>query len=493
MKKLLKNQYLWLIIIIVLAFTVRLYKIDNPIADWHSWRQADTAAVSRNFYKEGYNPFVPKYDDMSGVAESPIPNPGRYRFVEFPIYNSLVYFAYLVNGGVDEKIARVISVIFSLGSLIFVYLITRKYFGIFTALVAAFLFGLLPFNIYFSRVILPEPSLVFFCLGMFWFVHQWITRPTQQNMLLGILFTAAAFLTKPYAVFYLLPLMAVYKSEVGRWWPIPKRFWIFGLCAFLPIIAWRLWIGQHPEGIPASNWLFNGDGIRFKLVFWQWILHERLGGLILTVSGTILLMIGLLLRPRNGEGWLMHILALSGIAFVLTLATGNVRHDYYQTFIIPILVIFVARGFVLLLEGVPSLIARLWTMPLALLLFVMIFYSGWNEVKGLYQVNNPAILEAGQAADALLPKNALVIAPYNGDTSFLYQTNRAGWPVVAFPIPEMVSKYNVSYYISTARDAKTKWVMRNYTVIADQPNYLIADLTKPLPHPVGYSDPEPAQ
>ncbi len=492
MKKLFKNQYFWLVIILALAFWVRLYKIDNPIADWHSWRQADTAAVARSFYKEGFNPFLPKYDDMVGIAEDPIANPQRYRFVEFPIYNSLVYFGYLINGGVDEKIARLVAVLFSLGSLLFVYVITRKYFGIFNGLVAAFLFGVLPFNIYFSRVILPEPSLVFFCLGMFWFVQQWIVRPTQRNILLAMFFTAAAFLTKPYAIFYLLPLVVVYQSEVGRWWPIPRRFWIF-LIAFLPIIAWRIWIGQHPEGIPASNWLFNGDGIRFKLVFWQWILHERIGKEILTVSGTILFFVGLLLRPRNGEGWLMHALALSGLLFLVTLATGNVRHDYYQAFIVPILVIFVSRGFVLLLQGVPSFVARMWTIPLALLLLIMTLYSGWNEVKGLYQINNPVILEAGQAADKLLPQDAVVVAPYGGDTSFLYQTNRVGWAVVALPLAEMVSKYNVSYYISTARDAKTNWVIRNYSVIADQPNYLISDLKRPLPHPAGYIDPEPAQ
>ena len=83
----LKNQYFWLTLILIFGFLVRLYKIDSPIADWHSWRQADTAAVTRNFIKEGFNPFLPKYDDMSGVSEHPITNPARFRFVEFPIYN----------------------------------------------------------------------------------------------------------------------------------------------------------------------------------------------------------------------------------------------------------------------------------------------------------------------------------------------------------------------------------------------------------------------
>src|ERR1041385_1829182 len=106
MLKILTNQYFYLILVLILAFFVRLYKIDNPIADWHSWRQADTAAVARNFYQDHFNPFVPIYEDMSGVSDPPIVNPNRYRFVEFPIYESLIYFSYLVNGGVDERLAR---------------------------------------------------------------------------------------------------------------------------------------------------------------------------------------------------------------------------------------------------------------------------------------------------------------------------------------------------------------------------------------------------
>ena len=46
------------------GFVVRLYKINNPIADWHSWRQADTSAVTRNYVKYGINlffPFRPKF------------------------------------------------------------------------------------------------------------------------------------------------------------------------------------------------------------------------------------------------------------------------------------------------------------------------------------------------------------------------------------------------------------------------------------------------
>src|SRR3990167_1624342 len=114
-----KIELLLLTAIILLAFIVRLYKINRPIADWHSWRQADTAAVARNFIKEGYNPFIPKYDDMSSQANG-LDNPNRYRFVEFPIYNSIIAGVWVVTG-ISTITARLVTVFVSLGSTILLY------------------------------------------------------------------------------------------------------------------------------------------------------------------------------------------------------------------------------------------------------------------------------------------------------------------------------------------------------------------------------------
>lgn len=478
--KIVKNRFFWLGIILILGFTVRLYKINNPVADWHSWRQADTAAVARNFYKDGYNPLLPRYDDMSGVAESPIPNPNRYRFVEFPIYNSLVYFTYVLHGGVDERLARLVTIVISLFSIVFIYLLSRRYFGELTGLLSAFLFATLPYNIYYSRVILPDPLLILFSLMMLYFSDRWIWENKTSLMVAGLLSGMGAFLTKPQAAFYLLPLLYSYRQKEGRWWPIPGRYWSYFLVMFIPFLSWRVWVNQHPEGIPASKWLFNGTHIRFKPAFWKWIIGDRFGREILGVTGTFLFFFGLLKNPQEREGWLLHLLALSSLLFVVVFATGNVQHDYYQIFIIPALVIFTARGAILLLEGVNGFAARFWTIPLALLFLGLTLYFGWNEVKGLYQINNPAIVTAGQEADRILPKNAVVVAPYNGDTSFLYQTNRPGWPFIAYPIPYLIQNFGVTSLVSTAKDAATKQVMSQYKVLEDTDQFVIVDLTHPL-------------
>ena len=82
------------------------------------------------------------------------------------------------------------------------------------------------------------------------------------------------------------------------------------------------------------------------------------------------------------------------------------------------------------------------------------------------------------------------MAPYNGDTAFLYQTNRQGWAVTAFPLIEMVSNFGVTSYISTTNDAKTAWVKKYFVVLDETPNYVIADLTR-LKRPLDPADREP--
>jgi len=479
---------------------VRLYKLDSPIADWHSWRQADTAAVTRNFIKEGFNPFFPKYDDMSGVSENPIINPARFRFVEFPIYNIAVYPLYIFFG-INETYHRLISVIFSLGSIAFIFFLVKKYSGSFAGFVSAFVFAVLPFNVFFSRTILPEPTLVFFALGMVYFIDKWIwesaspfgSEPLRvedwRSGVVGFIFMAIAFLMKPYAVFFFLPLLysVFLKHNSKKFW---VKFFLYTFVALLPFILWRLWILQQPQGIPVSNWLFNGDGIRFRPAFWWWIISERIGREILGVTGFALLIIGFIVRPKNGN-YFLHLLALSSFLFIVVFATGNVRHNYYQILFVPAASIFFGLGFVHLIKGNNIFLPRIWTIVLAVGLFTLSFAFSYKIVKEFYKINNPVMIEAGKKANQILPKDAIVLAPYNGDSAFLYQTNRPGFAAEVLPIPELVTDYGLGYYISTTRDDKTNWVMRHFEIMVDNPRYVIANLTK-ITKPLDKSlDPEP--
>jgi uncharacterized membrane protein len=160
MKKIIK-KYPLLIGIVFLGLFLRLYKINTDLLDWHSWRQADTASVTREFTKKSLNPLYPTYHDLSSIP-SGLDNPNGYRMVEFPIYNLLV--AIILKSVPSLPLvptSRVVSVLFSLGTIISLFFLARSYFGKKVGYLTAFFFAVIPYSIYYSRTILPEPMMVF--------------------------------------------------------------------------------------------------------------------------------------------------------------------------------------------------------------------------------------------------------------------------------------------------------------------------------------------
>ncbi len=453
--------------IILLAFTVRLYRLNFPIADWHSWRQADTSAVSRNLLKGGFDVLHPRFDDLSNIP-SGLENPQGYRFVEFPIYN-------LFQAGLAKTFpflsleiwGRLVSIFCSLVSLTLLFLITRRYLGENTALLAAFFFAVLPYNVFYSRVILPEPMLVMFSLGMIYFFD----RP-----LLFVLFTALALLIKPIALVFLLPAAYLYwQKHQFNWskWVV----WAFSvLLALVPFLAWRRWMAQFPEGIPAFGWLFNDGGIRFKGAWFYWLFGERLAKLILGYWGTSIFVLGLLVTPAKKAPLFFFTWLVAILAYLTIIAAGNVRHDYYQIITIPIICVFLAKGAAFLLTAPKEYFNKIFCYALLVISCSFMLAFSWYQVRDFFNINNGIIVEAGKAVDRLVPKDAKVIAPYGGDTAFLYQTNRQGWPM-GIEIEKLI-KLGAQYYVNVNFGPETQWVMSLGCVLEKTPNWVVIDLTK---------------
>lgn len=469
---------LLLLLIITLGFLVRLYKIDSPVADWHSWRQADTASVSRIYVERGIDLLHPRYHDFSQL-QSGIFNPEGWRFVEFPVYNAL-HAVLAENFAVFslEKWGRLLSVIFSTFSTILIFLLGKRFLGTSGGILGAFFFAFLPYNIYFSRVILPEPASVAFALLAIYLFSLWHdVRMTRFALFAGLSFSLA-LLIKPYTIFYGIPMLWLalkrFDGNLGKVL-LSKDLWLFSIISLFPVGLWRLWMAQFPEGIPYYKWAFNFMGIRFRPAFWRWIFGERLADLILGVWGLFPFVIGLLKRSAKDD-WFSHFFIFGMFLYVALVAAGNVRHDYYQTLTIPAVSLVLARGTNYLWRS------REFVQPFTRLVLVFAvllgFYMSWNDIKQFYQINHPEIIRAGEALDRIAPKDALVVAPYNGDTAFLYQTKRSGWPIQEIPIEELV-KQGADYYVSVNKGYQGTFdAVKKFEVAVEEDDFVIIDLNK---------------
>lgn len=468
-----KTDYLLAIIITIICFSARLYKINNPIADWHSFRQADTAAVARNFVKDGTNLLYPQSDSFTILNEKQIPNPNRYFINEFPLYNYLVSLVYKLKG-INTVYARLISDIFASLGVFFLYLLTKKLFSTKVAILSTLYYSILPYNVYYGRVVMPEPAFICFSIISFYLLLQFVEKPSFLRGLIFSLVFATAMLVKPYSIFLFIPFIYWVFANHGLGAFKKPMFYIVPVISLIPLILWRYHVSLHPEGSFASNWLLNQGNIRFTGAFFRWLIFDRLNRLIFATGGFVLLFFGIMHSVQSKKGGLIIFWLLSVIAYYTVFAMGNVTHDYYQLPIMPVGAILVSLGFFELINNGKNLFQKIILSGLAISLVVISLAFGWFEVRGFYQVNDPAIVEAGKKIDEITPIDAKIIAPYQTSPSFLYQTNRHGW-TTGYDIDKKIAE-GATYYVSTSYDNEARDLENKYTLVEKNDHYIIIKL-----------------
>jgi len=465
---------------------VRLYKINLPLADHHSWRQADTAAVARNFIKEKWDFFLPRIDNMTYLHSPDLLNKNRLFLAEPPVYQTIVAVFYRFFG-IKIELARLVSILFSLGSIFFLFLIVKKYFGFRVGALSALIFGILPYNIYYSRTVLPESMIIFLILGLVYFFDQYLWERKKGWWLMTLIFGAIALTQKSFPIFMspVLAYMAFRKYSFG--FLKKPSLWILAFLMITPLALWRLWINNFPEGIPPYDWLFNQGNIRFTGAFFWWIFAERLAKLILGYWGLIPLGFGLALLPSKKEGWLFHLWLLMVFIYISVFAAGNVTHDYYQIPLVPILAIFMARGTSFLLEVPGRLFSKTICHLVLVICYLFMLAFSWYEVRNFYNIQGGVDL-AGQAVDQLTPKEALVLTGDSNDATLLYNTNRYGWTggyASYFPNnPETIQKIikmGGDFYVTTKfvdDSSFGRYMLENFSLVKRTDQFIIFSLRK---------------
>src|SRR5260221_1222631 len=481
-----KISLLFLGAILLLGVFVRLYRFDNPIADWHSWRQADTSAVSWNFAHNGFDIFHPKYFDISNV-QSGFDNPQGYRFVEFPLYNIAQAGLFtLFHTFTLEQWGRLVTIFSSIVGSLFLFLFVKRRANAHVAWFVLLFLLFLPYNIYYGRTILPDTSMIATMLGGLFFLDKWLDgfREKKKNipnilyLFLALLCTAMSFLLKGYTLFYGLSFLtliySVMKFKLFKRWEL----WVFALVSMLPFILWRQYILSYPEGIPVSEWLFNANGIRFHPAFFRWIFYERLTKLIGGFGNAVYIPLGILgIWKLRKDILFFFSFVLSAAIYVFVIATGNVQHDYYQIVIMPAIAIMMGFGAVWLLQLLKNFLPVYISYSVVVLIILGGFWISWIQVRDYFNINNIAVVHAGEIVAKNTPKNAKIIAPYDGDTTLLYYTKRKGWPSFEHSLPEL-HKMGADFLVLVNPKPADYGIGKEYAIIVATKEYILFNLNK---------------
>lgn len=453
-----KLDVIILFLILFIALALRLYKINAPLADLHSWRQADTAAVTRNFVRNGFDLLHPNYDDLSNI-QSGIENPQGYRFVEFPIYNAIVGFIYKTAPLFSLEIyGRLITALFSLIIIGVIYYLALKESGRITAIIASLTYAILPFFVFFSRVVLPDMTAISLMMISILLIYLNIYEKNRNRRILlfflSVIFFSSSLLVKPTTIFYSLVPIYLFYRKYGYMFLTKIWTYVYFVLGLIPLIWWRYYILSYPEGIPVSNWLITSvntyqglQNIFFRPAFFRWVFFERINNLILGGFTTVFLILGILKRQKN---YFFYSFLISSLLYLFTFQGGNVQHEYYQINILPTLALFVGLGAAFILENNKIFVYPLVSGIIVIGLFASSFYFSYFKVQDYYSYPHD-LPQIAQIINTLTEKNDKIVTDTLGDTTLLYLADRKGSPAVYKGLAEL-KKIGYSYFYTAKED-----------------------------------------
>ncbi|OGK18006.1 hypothetical protein A3G67_04510 [Candidatus Roizmanbacteria bacterium RIFCSPLOWO2_12_FULL_40_12] len=459
-------DFILLGVILLLALVFRLYKISAPLGDFHSWRQADTASVARNFATKDFNLLKPRYHDFSNI-QSGLENPQGYRFVEFPVYNAIIaaLWKYIPLTSL-EIYGRLVTIFFSLSIIGILYYFLLKETGRIAAVAATFTYAVFPFFVFFSRVILPETTaLAFTFLALLFLYFFTFGKNKVRNTIsysLALLFFIIGVLAKPTVIFYSFSFLTLFIIKYR--WNIHKKIlpYLFFIATAIPYGLWTLYISQYPAGIPSCptcpegtiTWLMkyvNTTGglqdIFFKPSFFRWIFFERINNIILGGYLTVFFVLGFFIKPKR---YFIHSLWFSSLVYILVFQGGNVQHEYYQTLILPALAALIGIGVNLFAAHNKIFISQMVTFLLIIGLFGFSFFISFYHVRGYFNYSQDQVNMARVVRD-LTKSNSKIVTDTLGDTTLLYLSEREGSPSVFKSLPDLKND-GYEYFVTSKQD-----------------------------------------
>jgi 4-amino-4-deoxy-L-arabinose transferase-like glycosyltransferase len=446
-----------LVLILLLGTVLRLQYLDLPLADAHRWRQTFNADVARQFVKGPFDIFHPRvnWGGPDGVVA-----------MEFPLFPAIIASVIAVTGE-HPGAERAVTIAFSFGTILLLYLLGRDLAGRGAGRGAAFLFAISPSAVYFGRAVMVDVPMLFFSVGAVLGYLRYLERGTRAALVAGAVSLALAGLVKLPNILVLGPI--VYLGWALRSFAILKdrRFVLSLVVAVASIAAWywhadvifhRTGLGVasfHPAGTYGPE-VSIAAGPMSLVTSWSTVdrlsdpefysvILDRLWHLHLTAVGFALALVGIPLAATSRRHSMLIVWLAAAISFVLATAEGNFWHDYHQMPLLPpaMLLAGLAAGPAFdVMRGSPwfhdrsGIHARVTAIGLGLAIGAsgLLAFQKSNVIDSHFRPHglDRDRMNAGAAIAAATPEDALVaVVEYlhygNNSPTLLYYANRRGW------------------------------------------------------------------
>jgi 4-amino-4-deoxy-L-arabinose transferase-like glycosyltransferase len=480
--------------LLVLNIVIRLYGIENPFVDFSSWRQIDTVSIAKSFATDNFNILHPQL-----LYDGPGPN---YSQLELQITTFFIGLLFKFVG-IRELYARIIPVMFFTGSVLFLYLFTKRYQNRNVALLTALIYSMLPMAVYYGRVVQPEPAMLFFGIASLFAFSLWLEKRTTSTYILATMAGVLSILAKIPNAFLLLPVaimaISVLKKETFK----NKQVYAYFTIVLSVTLVYFLYLGWFSAnagspydyhdythiGKHTSSFVSN---IASKHIVPQLLssaisdegklyLREYLINAALTPIGFILMLAGLIVTlfesKKHGFKSIAPFYAWAAaiVLYVLTIAT-TIKIDYYLVPVIPIASFFIARFLAVFVKNKI-------TWPIAFVLVGLVGYQSFIAITPLYSLDTESYKAGVELQKELRQKEPVILGTYN--PAILYYSNHKGWRSVDLSLDEfsVLKSKGAGYYIplNSARDSKlVDYISKNYRLLSTRSGCKYYDLKNPI-------------
>ncbi|MEE9603452.1 MAG: glycosyltransferase family 39 protein [Thermoguttaceae bacterium] len=426
--------------LLALTALLRSVAICRPLLGAFATKNVVYAMIARNWAAGSGSLLCPTLDVLRGGQRA-------WHMVEFPVAAYLTGALWWLFGGSLDVWGRLLSVVFSIGSVGLMFLFVRRRHGHRAATAAAFMLAVAPVSIIYGQSFMLEASVVFFSLATFYALDRRLHGHHCAWLMVAAVCLAMLLLTKIYMLVLLLPLAAMWMRGPGN---LPAgdggenagegsgrpSLPLACIIAGLAIVPAGLWYGfaywaASPESPFVARIFYSvrqsgtthlpPHPLLLSPEFYRQLLDD-MSGVVLTPVGLMVLLAGLLDRRwRQYVPWLLAMLAL-----VLVLPRKFQEMNYYWLVVLPPFCIIAGLGWDLISRRMrPGRLATV-VLVLATLVFSLRYAAGPAFIT---PAEDRAVVVAGRAVQELTAAGEPIVTMHGTTIDLLYYCNRPGWAV----------------------------------------------------------------
>jgi hypothetical protein len=411
--------------LLTLGVIARAATFQSALFDFHSWRQADTAMIARNFVEERFDIRYPQIDQRGAREEG---------YVE----TGLELYAFLLAAisrvvGFSPYVGRLLNTFLFPWAAALLYRFARDRYGTRIGLLCLYIYSIgLPLLVYIDRAVMNESLLMLLSVASLRAAQLHLQRPRAATLARLVIGSMAIAAMKPTFLVIWGALAGLYIERFGR--KVVVRWELWGLLA-LTVSAAVLWF-RHAHGLYEMTGLtFGVDDKLFSLSIVEspryWFkIATRLFKDILGPVAFLAVPFGTVWAVRRRH-YAEALGLVTFLVYLVVVTIGNATHNYYQLPIVPVAAVLAALGIAHLVDRfigneperherrVLAFAVTLWLVAMSTFVRSAAFHS-W------YEVDKTRVQACDELRPSLVSTDRVAFANYHSP-DLLFCVHRKGW------------------------------------------------------------------